>query len=107
MTQKNLFENIPQEIPDEIFEVLVSNPGVTIERIVSKGHCSPDNFWYDQERNEWVLLLQGHARVQFFEEATVALQPGDCITIPAHCKHRVAWTDPDEETIWLAVFYPD
>lgn len=106
MTPKNIFANIAEEIPDEIFETIVSVPDVTIERIISKGHASPHDFWYDQDRNEWVIVLQGHARLIFFEgERGVDLKVGDYINIPAHCKHRVEWTDSTEATIWLAIHY--
>lgn len=105
MEAKNIFANIPVEIPEEIFENIISTPGVTIERIISKGHASPQEFWYDQEKNEWVILLKGKARLKFFDEKSVELKPGDSINLPAHCKHRVEWTDPNEETIWLAVHY--
>ncbi|MCI0493881.1 cupin domain-containing protein [candidate division KSB1 bacterium] len=103
---KNIFENIPEKIPEEIFEAIISTPDVSIERIISKGHSSQKDFWYDQDRNEWVVVLKGHARLKFFEdEESVELKPGDYINIPAHCKHRVEWTDPDEATIWLAIHY--
>lgn len=104
--KKNIFKNIPERIPEEIFETIFSTPDVSIERIISKGHSSPQDFWYDQDRNEWVVVLKGHARLKFFEdEAIVELKPGDYINIPAHCKHRVEWTDPDAATIWLAIHY--
>ena len=74
--------------------------------IFSKGHASPENFWYDQAQNEWLIVLKGHARLRFAEEdQAVEMKRGDYINIPAHCKHRVEWTDPNEETIWLAVHY--
>jgi cupin 2 domain-containing protein len=104
--KKNIFENIPERIPEEIFEAITSTPDVSIERIISKGHSSPKDFWYDQDRNEWVIVLKGFARIKFYkDEAIVDLRPGDYINIPAHCKHRVEWTDPDEATIWLAIHY--
>ncbi len=77
-----------------------------IERIVSKGHQSPPDFWYDQAQTEWVMVLQGRAKVRFKKDGTIAeLLPGDHLIIPAHVQHRVEWTDPDQETIWLAVHY--
>lgn len=102
----NLFSTIPAALPQELIEELISHPHVRIERIVSKGHASPDGFWYDQFENEWVILLQGSAvlRLENVEEP-VALKPGMYINLPAHVKHRVDWTEPDTETIWLAVFY--
>ena len=77
-----------------------------IERIVSRGHKSPEGFWFDQEQSEWVLLLRGAARIEFSSQTKpVELSPGDYVNIPAHVKHRVAWTAPDRETVWLAVWY--
>jgi cupin 2 domain-containing protein len=77
---------------------------VRIERIVSHGHASPGGFWYDQDRHEWVVVLTGAARLRF-DDDIVELKPGDFATIPAHTKHRVEWTTPDEPTVWLAVLY--
>jgi cupin 2 domain-containing protein len=75
-----------------------------IERIVLHGHATPEGFWYDQDQHEWVLVLQGAARLSI-EGKTKELKPGDYINIPAHQKHQVEWTTPDEPTVWLAVFY--
>ncbi len=103
----NLFEKIPAQVPNEIFEVLLQRPSLKIERIISKGHASPEGYWYDQEENEWVMVLKGKAGLRLDDElgAIVILGPGDCINIPAHKKHRVDWTSQTEETIWLALFY--
>lgn len=77
-----------------------------MERIISRGHASGQDFWYDQEDNEWVILLQGSASLSFEgEKEPVVLHPGDYIQIPPHYKHRVEWTDPACETVWLAVHY--
>ena len=77
-----------------------------IERIVSQGHASPPGFWYDQDQHEWVIVLRGRARVRF-EDGLLEMAAGDCINIPAHRKHRVEWTTPEEPTVWLAVHYTD
>ena len=100
----NLFTDIPAHLPEELFTTLLEAPNIRIERIVSHGHVSPDGFWFDQDQHEWVMVLKGAARLQF-ENETIELKPGDFINIPAHRKHRVEWTTPDEPTIWLAVFY--
>jgi cupin 2 domain-containing protein len=106
MNLANLFENIPRDLPGELVERLVDTNGMRIERIVSKGHHSPPDFWYDQAENEWVLLIKGEAKLRFEENnRIVQLMPGMHVTIPAHEKHRVEWTRENEETIWLAVFY--
>lgn len=100
----NLFTNLPSHLPDELFTTLLNATNVRIERIVSHGHSSPEGFWYDQDQHEWVVVLKGSARLQF-EDGMVEMKPGDFVNIPAHKKHRVEWTMPDEATIWLAVFY--
>ncbi len=88
----------------EHFSELLARPGLRIERIVSTGQCSPANFWYDQAEGEWVAVLQGEAKLRF-EDKVLHLKAGDYVDIPPHCRHRVDWTHPDQETVWLAVFY--
>ncbi len=100
----NLLSSIPAALPDELTETLVQAKHVRIERIVSQGHASPPDFWYDQDQNEFVLLVQGAARLRF-EDSVVEMRPGDWLDIPAHRRHRVEWTTPDERTVWLVVFY--
>ncbi len=100
----NLLSNLPTNLPEELTMVLQDGNGVRIERIVSTSHKSPEGFWYDQPEHEWVMVLKGAARLQF-EDRVVEMKAGDWINIPAHKKHRVEWTSPDEPTVWLAVFY--
>lgn len=101
----NIFDAIPEDLSNEVFEDLVSSDKVKIERIISKGHTSPDVGWYDQEQSEWVIVIAGSAIIGFDDKPSVTLKAGDYLNIPAHQKHNVAWTDPDVETVWLAVFY--
>ena len=100
----NLFSNLPTDLPQELIETLLEADNLRVERIVSHGHTSPEGFWYDQPQHEFVVLLQGAARLKF-EEKAVEMQPGSFIDIPAHRRHRVEWTTPDEPTVWLAVHY--
>ena len=106
LSDNGFFGSLPTSIPDELIQVIAGNRNVRIERIVSHGHASPNGFWYDQDENEWVIVLKGAARLRIGDQ-TVELNPGDFVTIPAHKKHRVEWTTPDEPTIWLAVFFGD
>lgn len=101
----NIFDSIPTDLSSEVFEDLVTSEKVKIERIISKGHSSPDVGWYDQEQSEWVIVIAGRAIIGFDDKPSVTLKAGDYLNIPAHQKHKVAWTDPDVETVWLAVFY--
>jgi len=102
----NLFDDLPTGTASEQFLELLSRPGLSIERIVSCGHGSPPQFWYDQPQGEWLVVLQGEARLAFEgEAATCSLKPGDYIDIAPHCRHRVEWTHPEVPTIWLAVHY--
>jgi len=100
----NLFAGLPATLADELNQALVRANSVRIERIVSQGHASADGYWYDQAENEFVLVVQGAARLRFEDEA-IEMRPGDWINVSAHRKHRVEWTDPNQKTIWLAVFY--
>jgi cupin 2 domain-containing protein len=101
---KNIFDDLPQHLPKELVQILVRAADVRIERIISHGHASPADFWYDQAQAEWVIVLKGAARLQF-EDGTVEMKPGDFINVPAFKKHRVEWTTPDEPTVWLGVRY--
>ncbi|MEJ2383328.1 MAG: cupin domain-containing protein [Xanthomonadales bacterium] len=101
----NLFAGIPDDLPAELVDVLLRAGDVEIERIVSRGHASPPDGWYDQARDEFVVLLRGAARLEFGDGTVVRLAPGDWLNIPAHRRHRVAWTDPDRDTVWLAVHH--
>ena len=106
MKSQNIFSGIPLDLgKEEFFELLVKNDTVMIERIISKGQKSPESDWYDQEKNEWVMVLRGKAVLSFDDQTSVQLNEGDFINISAHKKHRVAWTDPENETSWLAVHY--
>jgi cupin 2 domain-containing protein len=103
---KNLFADLPVNLPQELVQDLVASGHVRIERIVSEGHASPEGFWYDQDEAEFVLLLKGATRLRFEgDDQPLEMKPGDFIEIPPHRKHRVDWTKPDEPTIWLAVYY--
>ncbi|MBV1790589.1 cupin domain-containing protein [Marinobacterium sp. D7] len=102
----NLFNELPDASGAEVFEPLAGQEGVLIERIVSQGQRSPENGWYDQPNHEWVMLLEGAARLAFEDGSEVELAPGDALDIPAHTRHRVSWTVPDKPTVWLAVHYP-
>jgi len=102
---KNIFSAIPKDLDVEVLEQLVKSENITIERIISKGHKSPETGWYNQNQNEWVIVLQGKAIISFEEESAITLESGDYVNIKPHQKHKVIWTDPSIETIWLAVFY--
>jgi len=103
----NIFDSIPAPSAEEEVKALLSQPGVRIERIVSTGQASPPGFWYDQDWAEWVMVLSGAALVRFEQDAEPRrMSAGDYLLIPAHCRHRVDWTDPDAATVWLAIHYP-
>jgi cupin 2 domain-containing protein len=101
----NLFAEIPTQLAQEEITTLIASPGLRIERIVSCGHASPPDFWYDQPQDEWVIVLAGGAELAFADGATMRMTAGDYVHIPAHRRHRVAWTDPAPATVWLAVHY--
>lgn len=106
-TVRNLLGGLPDgTLPEELVEVLASGDGIRIERIVSTGQASPQGFWYDQDRHEWVMVAAGRAGIEYDDgRPPVALAAGDHLLIPARRRHRVAWTDPDGPTVWLAVFF--
>ncbi len=102
----NLLDRLPAKLADEALEVLAEAPNLRIERIVSRGHASPDGVWYDQPQAEFVVLISGAAHLEFADSGEIReLKAGDYLAIPARCRHRVAWTTSDEATVWLAVHY--
>jgi cupin 2 domain-containing protein len=94
--------NMPPD-GSEFSEILLHHDKFVIERIVSDGQTTPENDWYDQEKDEWVILLQGVARVEFAGSGTVLLEQGDYILIPAHVMHRVTSTSQNPACVWLAL----
>jgi cupin 2 domain-containing protein len=94
----------PRPLADELVDVLCEQPGLRIERIVSTGQVTPDGHWYDQDHDEWVLVVKGSARLRIEGESDDrALEEGGYIFLPAHCRHRIAWTRSQPPTVWLAI----
>jgi cupin 2 domain-containing protein len=105
MKNSNIFSNIPNEIQEEIFEEIISKENLKVQRIISYGHTTDKFDWYDQESDEWVIILEGEAILCFENQEEIVLKKGDYLNIPAHTKHRVSWTPPHTKTIWLAIHY--
>lgn len=101
----NLFKDLPDTLPNEIVDNVLVGQNFRVDRILSKGHSSPAEGWYDQEDNEWVILLQGEAIIEYQDGTQAVLKKGDYLNIPAHVKHKVKWTHPKKMSIWLAIFY--
>lgn len=102
MIKKNIFD-IPASSKEEIFEHLAGHSNLKIERIISTGQTTPQGVWYDQTADEWVLLIQGEAKILFHENTAIHLKSGDYILIPAHQLHRVTYTTSNPPCIWLAI----
>ncbi|MEI6331313.1 MAG: cupin domain-containing protein [Pseudanabaena sp. ELA645] len=99
----NIYE-VPQEVSQlEKFEQIVSGKNIQIEHIVSTGQTTTSGQWYDQELDEWVILLQGEAELSYVDNMKIKLKAGDYLLIPAHTKHRVEYTSIEPACIWLAV----
>jgi cupin 2 domain-containing protein len=100
----NLLADVPTALAEEELRVLLATPGLRIARIVSTGQASPPGFWYDQDQAEFVLVVAGRAGLLIEGEAAAReLEPGSYVHMPAHCRHRVEWTDSVTPTVWLAV----
>ena len=83
--------------------MLVSADNILIERIISSGQTTPEGEWLEQERDEWVILLQGEAELAYSDYSQIRLKTGDYLLIPAHQKHRVSYTSNEPPCIWLAI----
>ncbi len=102
-TVKNLFADFPALPEQEDILPILDSARVRIERIISNGHPSPADSWYDQDLPEWVMLVRGSAMLKFEDGATVNLEAGDYLVIEAHVKHRVEAVSDD--AVWLGVHY--
>ncbi|WP_018604821.1 cupin domain-containing protein [Uliginosibacterium gangwonense] len=103
MPSLHLLQNLPAPGPEEHFEEILKRPGVRLERIVSDGQVSPPGFWYQQNYDEWVVVLQGAGHLEYDNGNIDILAPGDAVLIPAGRRHRVAYTEP--RTVWLALHF--
>ncbi len=102
----SLFTSVPSGGDAEVVDILARGRSVRVERIVSTGQASPPGFWYDQDDDEFVVLLAGAAVLRFEAgDRRLDLAPGDWIEIPAHVRHRVESTQVDPPTVWLAVHF--
>lgn len=103
----NLFSALPDKpTAEEQFLPLLNQLGLRVERIVSNGQKSAPDFWYAQKQAEWVVVLAGAARLRFEDETEARLlQHGDFVLIQPHRRHRIEWTDPTQNTVWLAIHY--
>jgi cupin 2 domain-containing protein len=108
MELHRLLDGLPEDLSEERVDALLRSGSLRIERIVSTGQASPAGFWYEQDEHEWVVVLRGRAALRCEGQADATeLGPGDALLLPAHLRHRVEWTSPDEPTVWLAVFWRD
>ena len=100
----NLYANAVMPVDgSEFSEILLHHDKYKLERIISKGQITPEGQWYDQDNDEWVVLLRGEARIEFAGSEIMYLTPGDYLWIPAHQLHRVLYTSSDPDCIWLAL----
>lgn len=100
----SILTELPTDKEQEHFQDLLTRPGVKLERIVTYGQVTPPGEWYDQAWDEWVMMVQGEAKLLLEQDAQLLhMKPGDHVLLPAHCRHRVEWTPEDQATIWLAL----
>ena len=105
MNNQNIFSEIPNSLKEELFEDIISTENIKIERIISDGHSSPKEGWYESEQNEWVIVLEGDAILTLESGENITLKRGDYYNISAFTKHKVSQTSKSEKTIWLAIYY--
>jgi len=87
----------------EVFETILERGDFKIERIITLDPYTEPGKWYDQDLDEWVILLRGNAKIEFKEEGIIDLNAGDYIFIQAHKTHRINQSGTDEKNIWLTV----
>lgn len=95
----NLYTLKEPETDSERFTPLFENSVCRIEAI--RSHLTKPGEWYDQEEDEWVILIEGEAVLEV-EGAEHTLHKGDCFHLPKHTRHRVLSTS--ENALWIGVF---
>lgn len=105
MKKKNVFDKVNVDKNNEEYITLLRDKSVRIERIVSNGQKSEENFWYEQDENEFILVLEGDAILEFEDKGEIELKKGDFLDIKVREKHRIKYTSTSQPTIWLAIFY--
>jgi cupin 2 domain-containing protein len=102
----SVYSKIPARRKKEVFDKILQGKDFKLERIVSRGHATPEGKWYDQKDDEWVILLKGRAGLRIKgKRQPITLSPGDYLHLPAHRRHRVEWTQKNTQTVWLALHY--
>lgn len=102
----NIFADLPEIKKRELFQVIIKNKKLKLERIISKGQVTKEGHWLKQTRNEWVILLKGKAILRLWgEKDLIKLKSGDYVFIPKNLKHKVEWTAPDQKSVWLALHF--
>ena len=94
----NLFNITTPVDGAEIITELLQHKNVTINRIVS--NRLSNGSWYDQEEDEWLVLVEG-AALLLIDDEEKTLKAGDTLFIPAHQLHRVISTS--DNALWLTV----
>ena len=98
----NIKSVLPKSSDPEKVDILFDG-SVLVERIISTGQQSPTEGWYEQEKDEFVLLLSGAAKLEFENNEFIALSTGDYILIPAKKKHKVIFTSSNPPCVWLTI----
>jgi cupin 2 domain-containing protein len=102
----NIFAKMPRGKGREVVQELVGNKKLRLERIISTGQVTPVGVWLQDRRDEWVVVLKGKAVLRFEgRKGLMRLEAGDYLLIPRNTRHRVEWTRPGRETVWVAVYF--
>jgi len=89
-------------VEEQAATFLEGRGSVRVERIVSFGHATPEGEWYEQNEDEWCLVLEGEGRIAFEDGREIALGWGGSCFLPRHLRHRVAGTS--SPCVWLCIF---
>jgi cupin 2 domain-containing protein len=104
MVQGNIFKFSKKRIKgSESFETLLKSNSLLLEKILTHGELKSPGKWYDQEKDEWVMMVQGKATIEYDDGNRIEMKKGDYVIIPAHLKHRVIETSESPDCVWLAL----
>lgn len=106
MPQKEELLRLPENWDgcEEYTETMLSGDNWRLERIISRGHVSPEGFWYEQNEDEWGRGAPRRGRNHVGRRNEMHVKKRRKRAYSAKCRHRVSRTSENPECIWLCFF---
>ena len=91
------------QLAAELAESLCQREGLRIERIVSTGQRRLTANGTIRTVTSGCCSWPAPRASSSMARTGSASLPPEIVLLPAHCRHRVTWTECDPPTVWLAI----